>query len=48
MARFPEAERRLFHMKICMKCNARNPWKATMCRKCGYKALRSKNKDVKG
>ncbi|MEE8358289.1 MAG: 50S ribosomal protein L40e [Candidatus Hydrothermarchaeales archaeon] len=48
MARFPEAERRLFHVKICMRCNARNPWRATMCRKCKSKALRSKNKDVKG
>ena len=24
MARFPEAEARLLHVKICMKCNARN------------------------
>jgi large subunit ribosomal protein L40e len=47
MARFPEAENRLFKMKICRKCNARNPVKATMCRKCGSKALRPKRKDVK-
>jgi large subunit ribosomal protein L40e len=47
MARFPEAEKRLFHVKICMKCNARNPWKSRKCRKCGSKALRPKSKIVK-
>ncbi len=44
MARFPEAEAKLLHMKICMKCNARNPVKALKCRKCGYKGLRTKSK----
>ncbi|MDI6859915.1 MAG: 50S ribosomal protein L40e [Methanocellales archaeon] len=44
MARFPEAEARLLNMKICMKCNARNPVKALKCRKCGYKGLRVKSK----
>ncbi len=34
MARFPEAEARLFK-GICMHCNARNPLNATKCRKCG-------------
>ena len=34
MARFPEAEARLFK-GVCMKCGARNPLEATMCRKCG-------------
>lgn len=48
MARFPEAESRLFHVKICMKCNARNAWLAKKCRKCGSKALRPKKKEVKG
>ena len=43
MARFPEAEARLLHVKICMKCNARNAMRATSCRKCGYKGLRPKN-----
>lgn len=47
MARFPEAENRLFTVKICKKCKARNPQKATMCRKCGYKSLRPKSKDTK-
>ena len=35
MARFPEAEARMLHRKICMKCNARNAVRATRCRKCG-------------
>ena len=25
MARFEEAENRMFNIKICLKCNARNP-----------------------
>ncbi len=48
MARFPEAEKRLFSVKICMRCNARNPLKAKKCRKCGYKGLRQKSKEIKG
>ena len=48
MARFPEAEARLLHRKICMKCNARNAVRATSCRKCGYKGLRPKNIERKG
>ncbi|MDK2893021.1 50S ribosomal protein L40e [Methanohalophilus sp.] len=47
MARFPEAEERILNKKICMKCNARNAVRATRCRKCGYKHLRVKNKEVK-
>jgi large subunit ribosomal protein L40e len=45
MARFPEAENRLLNMKICMNCNARNPVRATRCRKCGYSGLRMKSKE---
>ncbi|GBE55603.1 MAG TPA: 50S ribosomal protein L40e [Euryarchaeota archaeon] len=45
MARFPEAENRLFHVKICRKCKARNPWLADKCRKCGSKSLRTKKKE---
>lgn len=48
MARFPEAEHRLLNVKICMNCNARNPIKATRCRKCGYKRLRVKSKERRG
>ena len=47
MARFEEAENRMFNVKICLKCNARNPAAATTCRKCGYtvkKKLYGKNR----
>ncbi len=47
MARFPEAEKRLLEVRICLKCNARNALKATKCRKCRYKGLRLKNKESK-
>jgi|MDTC01.1.fsa_nt_gb ubiquitin-large subunit ribosomal protein L40e len=48
MARFPEAEARLFQKKVCMKCNATAGWKAEKCRKCGYKGLRGKAKEQRG
>ncbi|MFU8766351.1 MAG: 50S ribosomal protein L40e [Candidatus Methanoperedens sp.] len=48
MAKFPEAEKSLLNMKICMKCNARNSLRATRCRKCGYTKLRTKSKERKG
>ncbi|MCD6461806.1 MAG: 50S ribosomal protein L40e [Thermoplasmata archaeon] len=48
MARFPEADARLLHKKICMKCNARNGWRATRCRRCGSKHLRPKARDSRG
>ncbi|MCS3923145.1 50S ribosomal protein L40e [Methanosalsum natronophilum] len=48
MARFPEAENRILNKKICMRCNARNGSRASRCRKCGYKQLRPKSKDVRG
>lgn len=34
MARFPEAEKRIFK-GVCMECNAKNPTSSTKCRKCG-------------
>ncbi len=43
MARFPEAEARLFRMKICMDCNARNAKGAKRCRKCNSGNLRVKS-----
>tara|TARA_A100001011_G_C14074291_1_gene741674 strand:+ start:430 stop:579 length:150 start_codon:yes stop_codon:yes gene_type:complete len=48
MARFPEAEARLFQKKVCMKCNATAGWNAVKCRKCGYKGLRGKAKEQRG
>ncbi|MCW3132041.1 MAG: 50S ribosomal protein L40e [Candidatus Methanospirare jalkutatii] len=47
MARFPEAEARLLNVKICMNCNARNPVKATRCRRCKSKDLRMKSSHKK-
>ncbi|WP_462272515.1 50S ribosomal protein L40e [Methanohalophilus sp.] len=47
MARFPEAEERILNKKVCMNCNARNAVRAVKCRKCGYKNLRVKSKEVK-
>ena len=48
MARFEEAENRLFNIKVCLKCNALNPVGANTCRKCGYKGLRLKAKEARG
>ncbi|MFB6107312.1 MAG: 50S ribosomal protein L40e [Haloplanus sp.] len=45
MASFEKAERRILEKQICMRCNARNPPRATRCRKCGYKNLRPKAKE---
>ena len=46
--KFDVAENRMFNIKICLKCNARNPAGATTCRKCGYKGLRFKAKEQRG
>ncbi|MCD7781532.1 MAG: 50S ribosomal protein L40e [Methanosphaera sp.] len=48
MAKFEEAENRMFNVKICLKCNARNPVTAHACRKCGYTGLRYKAKEPRG
>ncbi|MFH1402745.1 MAG: 50S ribosomal protein L40e [Candidatus Altiarchaeota archaeon] len=50
MARFKEAEKRIFK-GVCMHCNAKNPVKATKCRKCGKPGKirrKSKKKAVGG
>lgn len=49
MARFPEADKRLFaNMWICMRCNAKNRTsegkKPAKCRKCNSQKLRLKHK----
>ncbi|MDV3103098.1 50S ribosomal protein L40e [Thermococcus waiotapuensis] len=48
MARFPEAEARIFKKYVCKRCGATNPWKAEKCRKCGYKGLRPKAREPRG
>lgn len=48
MARFPEAEARTLHVKICMNCYARNPVRASRCRRCKRKELRMKARETRG
>ncbi|MHB8606188.1 MAG: 50S ribosomal protein L40e [Thermoplasmatota archaeon] len=48
MARFPEAEARNLRKKICMHCYARNPIKATRCRKCKSTEMRVKAIEGRG
>ncbi|WP_129114446.1 50S ribosomal protein L40e [Halegenticoccus tardaugens] len=45
MPSFDPAVDRTLEKQICMRCNARNPKRATSCRKCGYKHLRPKSKE---
>jgi large subunit ribosomal protein L40e len=47
MAKFAEATERLLNKKVCMKCSATNPMRATRCRKCGSRELRVKSKEIK-
>jgi large subunit ribosomal protein L40e len=47
MAKFDKAEARIFNNQICMRCNARNPERATQCRKCGYGKLRPKARETR-
>ena len=47
MGKFPLADEVLGRMIICRKCKARNHAGAEKCRKCGYWALRPKNKETK-
>lgn len=48
MARFPEAEARTLNKRICMRCGATNPPKATRCRRCHTSELRVKAKESRG
>jgi large subunit ribosomal protein L40e len=41
------AMRRRLYYKICMHCGARNPWRATRCRKCKRSdSLRPKKREL--
>nr|WP_295001889.1 50S ribosomal protein L40e [uncultured Methanobrevibacter sp.] len=40
------AANRNINIKICLKCHCHNSIKATKCRKCGYKGLRLKSKQL--
>lgn len=47
LGKFPIADAELAKISICKRCKARNKRGAEMCRKCGYRALRPKRKDIK-
>ncbi len=47
MGKFPIADAELSKVWICKRCKARNKAGAEKCRKCGYRALRPKNKETK-
>lgn len=45
MPQYLSIEDRLLGKQVCMRCNARNPQRASRCRKCGYDKLRPKAKE---
>ena len=47
MGKFAEADAVISTIAICKKCKARNKRGVKLCRKCGYKALRPKRKDIR-
>jgi len=46
VGRFPIADEELAKIWICKRCKARNRAGATKCRKCGYRYLRPKKKEL--
>ena len=46
MGKFPLADKRIMSIWICKKCKARSKAGAKKCRKCGYKYLRPKRKEL--
>ncbi|HQT45330.1 MAG TPA: 50S ribosomal protein L40e [Candidatus Micrarchaeota archaeon] len=47
MGKFAEADAEISLIVICKSCKARNKKGAEKCRKCGYKVLRPKRKDIR-
>ena len=47
MGKFPEADALIAKIVICRKCKTRNKKGVTKCRKCGYKHLRPKRKELR-
>lgn len=47
MGKFPLADAELSKIWICKRCKARNRAGSAKCRRCGYKYLRPKRKDIK-
>ncbi len=47
MGKFAIADEEIAKVWICRRCKARNRAGATKCRKCGYKYLRPKHKELR-
>ena len=47
MGKFAEADAEIAKIFICKKCKARNKANVRLCRKCGYKALRPKRREIR-
>ncbi len=47
MGKFAEADAIISKIAICKKCKARNKAGMDHCRKCGYKWMRPKRKDIR-
>jgi len=47
MGKFAEADAEISKIVICRKCKGRNKKGAEHCRKCGYKWMRPKRKDIR-
>ncbi|MCX6777308.1 MAG: 50S ribosomal protein L40e [Candidatus Micrarchaeota archaeon] len=47
MGKFPIADAQIMKIWICRKCKSRNKRGVKSCRKCGYKHLRPKRKDLR-
>ncbi|MFH1285419.1 MAG: 50S ribosomal protein L40e [Candidatus Micrarchaeota archaeon] len=47
MGKFPLVDAKIAQIWICRKCKARNKRGVAKCRKCGYKYLRPKRKDIR-
>ena len=47
MGKFAIADKAISQIFICRKCKARNKRTVEKCRKCGYRHLRPKRKDIR-
>ena len=47
MGKFPIADAHISKIVICKKCKSRNKATVERCRKCGYRYLRPKRKDIR-
>ena len=47
MGKFPIADAEISKIWICKKCKSRNKAGAKKCRKCGYRYLRPKRKEIR-